>query len=289
MQRHFAAALVALAFLLPTACASAQDRAEEASPISKLPWQVGPTKGQIGQRATIDVPEGYAFLGAEGTRKLDEIYQNPSPDVDQYTIAPTDLSWVAYFSFNDIGFVKDDEKLDADDLLASIRAGTEQSNAERRKRGWDTLQITGWSFKPQYDKQLKTLEWAINARTEQSRSPIANYNTRLLGRRGVMEVTVVAAPEQLQTAISTFKGLLPGYAFASGEKYAEFKAGDHVAEIGLAALITGGAAAVATKKGLFAVIGVALLKAWKLLILAFGGAGMWLRKRLGLGGNQTVR
>jgi uncharacterized membrane-anchored protein len=277
MRQLLAVALFVLATLLPALPASAQE--EKPDPVSQLPWQFGPTVGRISDRATIKVPEGYAFLGAEGTRKLDEIFENPPVDVDQYTIAPKTLDWVAYFTFNPIGFVKDDETLDADELLSTIREGTEQGNVERRKRGWDTLQITGWSFKPQYDKQLKALEWAVNAELEQTKSQVVNYNTRLLGRRGVMEVTVVAEPAKVQPAIAAFKGLMPGYAFASGEKYAEFKAGDHVAEIGLAALITGGAAAVATKKGLFAAIGIALLKFWKLLVIGIGGIGMWIRKR----------
>lgn len=277
MRKLLAAMLFVLATLLAAPPASAQEGRPD--PVTQLPWQVGPTVGRISDRATIDVPEGFAFLGAEGVRKLDELFENPPVDVDQYVVAPTTLDWVAYFNFNPIGFVKDDETLDADELLSSIREGTEQSNVERRKRGWDTLQITGWSFKPQYDRQLKALEWAVNGELDQSKSQVVNYNTRLLGRRGVMEVTVVAVPAKVQSAIQAFKDLMPGYTFASGEKYAEFKAGDHVAEIGLAALITGGAAAVASKKGLFAAIGIALVKFWKLLLIGIGAIGMWIRKR----------
>src|SRR3546814_14107073 len=83
-----------------------------------------------------------------------ESAENPPTGVNEYVVAPTDLRWVAFFSFNEVGYVKDDEKLDPDDILSSIREGTEASNIERERRGWDTMKILGWSFKPQYDEQI---------------------------------------------------------------------------------------------------------------------------------------
>lgn len=281
LMRHLLWIVMTIAALAPTVIAlpaAAQEAQEQTDPLAELPWQVGPTKAAIGGRATIDIPDGYAFLGAEGTRQLDILLENPPLGVDQYTVAPVDLAWLGYLNFSEVGYVKDNESLDADDLLASIREGTEQSNVERRDRGWETLNILGWSFKPQYDEQIKALEWAVLAETGTSKSRVVNYNTRLLGRRGVMEVVVVAAPERIDASIADFKGLLPGYAFAAGEKYAEFQAGDHVAEFGLAALITGGAAAVASKKGFFAAIALFLAKAWKLVIIGLVGIGAVARK-----------
>ena len=55
------------------------------------------------------------------------------------------------------------------------------------------------------------------------------------------------------------------------------KGGDKVAAIGLGALVLGGAAAVATKKGLWGIIGGFLAATWKFLIAGavalFAGAG----------------
>jgi uncharacterized membrane-anchored protein len=271
-----AAFVLALATALPVA---AQEG--DADPLARLPWQIGPTKGQVGDRATINVPDGYVFLGADGTRKLNELMENPPTGADEYTIAPEDLQWFAYFTFDEVGYVKDDESLDAEDLLASIKEGTEQSNEERRGRGWDTMTIDGWSFKPQYDKQLNALEWAILAHADRSKDKIVNYNTRLLGRRGVMQVIVVSDPEGLDGAVAQFKSLMPGYSYNDGEKYAQFKEGDHIAEYGLAALVTGGAAAVASKKGFFAAIAVFLAKMWKLLLIGLVAVGAAVRKLFG--------
>jgi uncharacterized membrane-anchored protein len=75
--------------------------------------------------------------------------------------------------------------------------------------------------------------------------------------------------------------LLNGYSFNAGESYAEYRPGDKVAEYGLAALIVGGAAAVAAKKGLFGVLATFLAAAWKFLVAAVVGALAWVRKKFG--------
>lgn len=280
-MRQYAGLLAGIFLLFIAGSAFAQTdeaQAEEQGPFAQLPWEFGPTTGKLGKHAAIEIPDGYAFLGTEGAARFNEIAENPPTGVDEYVVAPTDLGWVAFFSFNEVGYVKDDEKLDPDDILSSIREGTKASNVEREERGWDTMEILGWSFKPQYDEQINALEWAILAQMSRSGGKLINYNTRLLGRRGVMEVVLVTDPQTLDASIANFKELVPGYEFSAGEKYAEFKEGDRVAEYGLAALITGGAAAVAAKKGWLAAIGVFLVKMWKLLLVGVLAVGAGVRK-----------
>jgi len=285
MKRFMLARCVVVASgLLPTLHAIAQDAD---NPVAQLPWQHGPTVGKIVDRATIRVPDGYAFLDAAATRRFNEILENPPTDTDEYVLAPDSFDWIAFFSFSEIGYVKDDETLDANAVLDSVREGLVHGNEERRSRGWDTLKLVGWSAQPQYDQQIRALAWAILLESESSGSQVVNYNTRLLGRRGVMEVTVAADPEVLQPAIADFKSLVPGYTYVAGEGYGEFRPGDHVAEIGLAALITGGAAAVASKKGWLAAIGVALAKFWKLLLV--GAAGVFVAARKLFSGKDAAR
>ena len=269
-------ALFAFACLFLTNALFAQEKK-----IEDLPWELGPTKGQIGASASIQVPEGYAFLGPAGAREFNRITENPESGVEEYILAKQDLSWIAFFSFDLVGYVKDDEKLDPDELLLSVTEGTEASNEERKANGWDPIHVTGWSFKPQYDNGIKSLEWAFRLKGEHSSGETINYNTRLLGRRGVMQVLLLTSPEELQASVTDFKSKLPGFAFTAGENYADFRAGDHVAEYGLAALVTGGAAAVAAKKGFFAAIGLFLLKMWKLLLIGVVAVGAGFRKFFG--------
>ena len=235
--------------------------------VEDLPWVVGPASGEIGRWATIKVPDGYVFLGPEGAREFNRLTENPSPDNDEYVLASDDLSWVAFFSYAQTGYIKDEEKLDADELLTSARDGTEAANEQRKRNGWEAVHVTGWAFQPQYDTALKSLEWAFRLRGEGQEGESINYNTRLLGRHGVMEVLLVTSSDQLQTSVADFKQQLPGFSFNSGERYADFRAGDPVAEYGLAALVTGGAAVVAAKKGWFAALAVFLAKMWKLLVV----------------------
>ena len=274
-MKSFAAAMLAACLFVSGAARA------EASKIADLPWQQGPTTGRLGGTATVRVPDGYAFLDPAGAREFDRLTENPSPDGDEYVLAKDDLSWVAFFQFDPVGYVKDDEKLDAEALLDSIREGTEADNAERRRNGWEPVSVSGWAFKPQYDPGIKSLEWAFRLHGETSNEDSINYNTRLLGRRGVMRVLVLTSPEHLQAAVADFKAQLPNVAFNPGETYAEYRAGDHVAEYGLAALVTGGAVAVAAKKGLFGAIAAFLAASWKFLLAGLAAAGAWLRRLFG--------
>src|ERR1044072_8174917 len=157
-------------------------------------WQKGPSVGDLGGTAQVKVPEGYLFVGARDTRVIMEANHNPLTGKEMGFVAPAGDSWFAVFEFADVVYVKDDEKdsLDASALLDSIKAGTEAGNKEREKRGWPTMTILGWAKPTRYNENTHNLEWAIRATSEGS--PVVNHNTRVLGRAGVMEVTLVTNP-----------------------------------------------------------------------------------------------
>ena len=91
------------------------------------------------------------------------------------------------FAFNETGYIKDDEKIDAAEILASVREGTKAANVELKSRGWDTQTVVGWRAEPKYDPQIKSLAWAITYRHDKTGEDFLNYNTRLLGRKGVID------------------------------------------------------------------------------------------------------
>ena len=188
--------------------------------------------------------------------------------------------WFVIFEFNSLGYVKDDEKdkLDAKAILESIKTGTEQSNEERRKRGWATMDILGWHTQPRYDPVTNNLTWAIRGSSEGDE--VVNYSVRLLGRKGVMDVDLVLNPTQVAGTLPEFDQLMTGFEFTSGNRYAEFMAGDKVAEYGLTALVAGGAGAVLAKSGLLA-------KMWKLLVVGALAAFAAIKKMLGFGKKQA--
>ena len=270
--------------LIRAADEPASDTSE--SLLKRLNWIKGPARADLKSLAEIQVPEGFVFTGAKETRQLLEAMGNPTSGSELGFLAPTSLAWFVVFEFSDVGYVKDDDKdkLNADKLLKSIKAGTEQANQFREKMGAAPLHITGWEIPPHYNEQTHNLEWAIRAESEGH--PVINYNTRLLGRKGVMEVNLVIDPEKLNTAMPAYQTVLKDYSYKAGERYAEYHQGDKLAKYGLAALITGGAAAVAVKTGLFASLIVLFKKGWKLVVLAVAAVVAWF-KRLITGGRKT--
>ena len=217
--------------------------------VNKLDWQHPGAEGRLGQHATIKVPEGFAFLGDAGAKKFLELEGNPPRD-NRYILAPTKLNWFSVFVFEPIGYVKDDEKIDPDELLATLKESDKAADEERRRLGLAALHLDGWFVVPHYDEETKRLEWATKLRTENNEL-VVNYTIKLLGRSGVMNAILVSNPSTLEGDIKEFKSALTEYSFNAGERYAEFRAGDKVAQYGLAALVVGGAAAAAAKSGAF--------------------------------------
>jgi len=277
MMKALALPVVLLALLVVTLPAAAQqprDPQDVVKQIQGLGWVHGPADANIGGLATITVPKGLSFLDGPNTRKFLELNLNPPRD-NHYTLSSQDLSWFAVFYFESAGYVKDDEKLDPDALLKSLQGSDDRANAERKRLSMPAINTVGWHVPPHYDPETKRLEWGVKLRQSDVGTDVVNYTIRILGRRGVMHVTLVSDPQELDKDIVAFKGALGGYGFVAGETYAEFKAGDRVAEYGLAALVLGGAAAVATKTG----FGKALIKFIGIGVVAlFGAVAAFFRK-----------
>lgn len=266
--------------------------AEAASPGTKPDLNVlkGPAKAEMEKIAQIDVPSGYVFLDGKSTRALLKAGGEPVTGRELGLLKATNEHWTVLFEFSDVGYVKDDDKdkLDADKLLDSIKRGTAEANKERVRNGNPPLEIVGWEQPPKYNDATHNLEWAIRGMSEGR--PILNHNTRLLGRKGVMEVVLIVDPDKLAVTLPTFKKVLAGYSFQTGQNYAEYRSGDKVAKYGLAALVVGGAAVGAAKLGLFAWLAVFLKKAWKLVVLAFAAVAAAFKKLINKisGGRQET-
>jgi uncharacterized membrane-anchored protein len=217
----------------------------------------------------LKVPEGYQFADGPTTQKLMASMGNHVSKQEVGLVAPSrdDADWIMVFEYENTGYVKDDEKdtIDKDALLTSIREGTEAGNERRKEMGVPGLHVTGWFEEPHYDPQSHNLVWALSAEDDNKR-PIINYNMRVLGRHGVMSVTLVDAPEGLAASKLEAETLMADFGYKSGKTYAEFQPGDKVAEYGLMALVAGGAGAAAVKLGLFAWLAKILAKSGKAIV-----------------------
>ncbi|HQV34285.1 MAG TPA: DUF2167 domain-containing protein, partial [Calditrichia bacterium] len=188
----------------------------EADSTYEIAWEYGPTLSKMGDLAEITVPEGYLFAGAEDTKLLMTLMGNPVSETEQGFFSPDSMEWFAVFEFDEVGYIKDDEKesLDPEGMLESIREAQIEGNKRRREMGYSGLEILGWANEPHYDAATNNLEWAIRMQDDEG-NHIINHNTRILGRRGVMRVTLVVNPESLDEVLPLYKNYLDGFAYQS--------------------------------------------------------------------------
>lgn len=276
-----AAALAA--FLLCSASRGAQEPARDSSdgarpqvdgrPMPDIAWERGPTTAEIGTMAEIQLPEGFMFTGKPGTKTFLELTHNPTNGGELAILMPEGehASWFVCFEFDDSGYIKDDEKdkLDAKAILKTLREGNQRSNEARAERGWETYELVGWEKEPFYDPATNNLTWATRARGKGGDG--VQWSTRLLGRSGSMSVDLVLSPEDQATVLPSFEKLLSGFSYKDGHRYAEFRAGDKIAEYGLTALVAGGAGVIAAKTGLLA-------KMWKFIVVGVMAVVGFFRK-----------
>jgi uncharacterized membrane-anchored protein len=236
-----------------------------------IQWEKGPATVKLGDQAELDLSQGFQFADAANTRKALERTQNIPNGRELGTIVPANGSWFAVFEFDPVGYVKDDEKtkLDSAAILDSITKATDESNEERKRRGWGEIHITGWIDAPHYDEATHQLTWSLIG--QGSVGSFANHRTRLLGRQGVMSVELVVDPAKLNAVLPEFRAAATGgYRFTPENRYSAFVKGDKVAEYGLSALIVGGAAAAAVKTGLFKYLLKMIILGWKFALIGFG-------------------
>ena len=283
-ERWGAIALINAVMVMMCAVAHAQEApaepqsAEQKAFIEKmrtLDWVKGPATVTAQGNAKLTIPEQYVYLDARNTSKFLEMQHNLG-NGREVMVAPRNLQWMAYLEFADEGYVKDNEKIDAPALLKTLKENTESANAERQRRGWGVLHVVDWAAAPVYNTTTKRLEWATILESQDGRA--VNFSTKILGRRGYTSVIMVTDPANLGDAESSLNHVLTGYAFNAGETYADWRSGDKVAKYGLAALIVGGVAAVAAKKGLFSVLAGFLAVAWKFIAAAAVAGMAWLRR-----------
>jgi len=170
--------------------------------------------------------------------------------------------------YQEDGYVKDNdaEKINYTKLLKQMQKATREESAERVKNGYAAIELIGWATPPRYDRQTHKFYWAkeLNFGDSQGENTL-NYNLRILGRRGILELNAVASMGQLPEIEKATPQILSMVDFNDGNRYADYTPGtDKLATYGLAALVAGG---VATKTGLLKGLFVAILAMKKFLII----------------------
>lgn len=210
--------------------------------------------------ATVNLPPNFIFVEEAQAKEFLKAQGSGGEGV-LGIIAPPKDSTEDYFvvcRFEDVGYVNDDDadKLNANDILNSYKEGTKEQNEERQELNLPPIYVGGWAESPHYDKKDHHVIWGIQIKDEDSESaPVAgiNYNTRILGRRGVLSMNLVTGPETLERDKKNVAILLANTKFNQGHTYAEYIPGkDKSAGYGIAGLVLGGGAmAAAAKFGVF--------------------------------------
>jgi uncharacterized membrane-anchored protein len=238
----------------------------------------------LGTIASLDIPKGFKFLdGKQAAYVLHDVWKNPYSE-SLGMLMPEGKSpylmgcWAVEITYEEDGHVKDDDAkgIKYDELLTQMQQQVTESNPERVKQGSKGLELTGWAEAPYYDAKTHKLYWAKKLKEVGDSVEFLNYNIRVLGRKGVLVLNAIGGLDQLGEIKAQTPTILSATNFTSGNTYEEFNSSiDKVAAYGIAGLIAGG---ILAKTGLFAKIGILLLKFLKPLLVAIAGFGTWVMR-----------
>ncbi|MBG8552755.1 DUF2167 domain-containing protein [Hymenobacter guriensis] len=231
---------------------------------------------------SLEVPKGFRFLDAEQSNYvLTKLWGNPEggslgmllPD-DRGPLS--DNNWAFDIEYDPSGYVEDDDAADIDyDLLKEMQDDTEEANEEREKAGYGRVLLIGWAAKPYYDAKLNVLHWAKELRFSGTSETTLNYNVRVLGRKGVLNLNAIGSMTQLPEIRRTIPAIIKSVEFAKGQQYADFNPKlDEVAAYGIGGLVAGKVLAKAGALALF-------VKFWKVILALVAGGWTAIRRFFG--------
>ena len=277
----------ALAVSNPKADDEKAQLAREEKILSELKFQTG-NISLLGGRAEIHLGDKFEYLNAADSRKvIVDLLHNP-PDVGDHTgiLVPKgwarDASapdWFAVLDWKEDGYIKDGEydSINFDEMLSQLKESSKQASAERVQQGYSKLILTGWAQPPHYDKTTHKLFWA---KAFDCDAPVQqlDYDINVLGRAGVLKVSIVSIMPLLAQIQAQAPTILSAIEFTPNNRYSDYKSGDKVAAYGIGGLIGVGLLA---KAGFFKGIWLLLAKAGKFIIVGVVAVGAWIRRMLG--------
>jgi len=233
--------------------------------------------------AEINVPTGYKFLDAEqSSMVLTDLWGNPPSEVlgmlfpENVGPISDNFTYAVEITYSDDGYINDEDAkdIDYDDLLSEMQNDTDASNEQREKLGYPSIHLVGWASEPFYDENTKKLHWAKELKFGTDSINTLNYNIRVLGRSGYLNLNAIGTMDVLPLVKNNVDQILNSVAFTEGNTYADFDASiDKVAAYGIGGLIAG---KLLAKAGFFALI----LKFWKFIAIAVVGVFGALKNRI---------
>lgn len=241
--------------------------------------------------AILHVPEGFKFLDSEQSKRvLTDLWGNPPSEPigllfpEAMTPMHDNFTYAVEIEYSEEGYIEDEdaEDLDYDDLLEEIQEDIKASNPERTAQGYPTMELVGWASQPYYDHKNKKLHWAKELKFEDTEINTLNYNIRVLGRKGYLNLNAIGDINMLNTFNADRDNILQSVEFTPGNRYSDFNPDiDKVAAYGIGGLIAG---KILAKAGFFALI----LKFWKFIAIGAVAIFSGFRKKLFGGGKSDT-
>ena len=239
--------------------------------------------------ASIQVPKGYKYLDGEtGERILTQLWGNPPSAEEDKSLGMllkedqspmSDSAFAINITYSEEGYINDEDAKDIDyeDLLEGMKEDMEAANEYRTQEGYPKITLIGWASPPFYDSESKKLHWAKELYFEgYDENNTLNYNIRILGRRGYLQLNVIGEMYVLDEVKQDINSILASVNFNDGNRYADFNPEiDEVAAYGIGGLIAG---KILAKAGILAKFGVLLAKFWKVIVIAIAGIAAGAKK-----------
>jgi len=244
---RLAAASLAVGMAAAGAAPKAPDPARVWDDVGRVATK-GPADVPLIDQAVLHLPAGEVFVPQPEADRLLALFGNPGSNPDMPgVILPRDpnAKWFMPIRFQATGYIKDDDARtwNADELLRSLKIGTDEQNVERQRAGIAQMEVLGWSEPPRYDPATQRLRWALTSRTAGAKDDaprLVNYNTYALGRDGYFMMNLVAELADLPALRPVAERQLAALEWRPGKHYAEFDPHtDRVAAYGLASLVVG--------------------------------------------------
>ena len=258
-------------------------RAQAEALVAGLHFQRGDINLQNGL-ATLHVPEGFRFLdGPDAHTVLVDLWGNPPRANPLGMLMPATVNplgadrWGIIILYEDIGYISDADaaRINYANLLAEMQKDLETANEAREKAGYRPMHLVGWAKAPTYDASTHKLAWAKEINNGEGTPNTLNYNIRVLGRGGVLVLSVVAPMARLHQIEQSIPKILASVEFNPGFRYDDFKIGpDKVAPFGLAGLVAGGNTPKSDSSDLHRRLVIALI-----ILVGIAVVAVWSRKR----------
>jgi uncharacterized membrane-anchored protein len=175
-------------------------------------WRFGPAVLALAPGCEVRIGAGLVYAQGEQARRFLEATGNPAAGNERVVAGARDLGWFVVFSLDDyetLNLLKPlDGKPDTEAIRAAIRRGSESANAERTRRGRETLSVLRFRDEPGYDASTGRLEWSLETRESGGRRGVNHFAYVLLPERVVAAELVTSGGGA--AALAGFRSLLDG-------------------------------------------------------------------------------